>query len=1001
MEEELQRLSTKVQEALEEVQHVRDRVKKMCHELGQVDISEKAPTSQADEAYTTKLKTLLSSVSQEAPTGPATTPQEADRKDIGRKLIAERDEVLSLEKELAALQLSLKEADPPGHLKEASPEDLQSALPRALSTGPEGPVDRAVLPERAPEGQTDADSGELEKKDACADIAPKAKAMAACPGRTSRSSLPKPPPPKAKPAPKAKVRAQAPDEEAEDGTSSRLVNLHWRASQAPPEETEIFVGKDGYLQCMSTMMERWGIDRADRMRQSIQSFEDRAGAVEAERHDAERDVERDPKQTPSRRRRKTVFNAADVVPIPELPQNRLEDLFAARAATFDIGARSSSTSDVSSLIVDSTHQRILDLMVRSEAMQRQRESGNIRNDAVEHAVTELLATLQSCDFSRLTRSVLNDLRKVVVHHLEGGHNILSFVESRGVEALSRLEHPHLHQLLYGVLRIPGISTRLECMDLVAKFPAEMESCREDLQILRRALLQIRDRQAAFRAFWTMAMHLGNTLNGSAAGGFRLSSLSKLLDLKSPDRKEMTLFHFVLLQLPCATVEALTDPELLNALKMASSKRTHTVHQDVLVHLDGFRRLEGFVATGSFKGERIPRMDGSDPFHQAMADFVRESQSACAELWASSMQVFQSYRDMGIFFQDLSYVYPPPGGAEEDRRKDLFGVLGNFVAECAKAQQEIDGSKDGPMGLGVQVLDSGFTPPYLSTSKAPPAPATPRRPEPLEPPEPPEPLEPLEPGTPETTALVSKFNVSPLSPLDPIMASPSREGPLLTPTPTALLGPPPARSLKAYSPSMPSVPPPKRGPGTHHWPNLPGTPTLLTSPTSPEYCRATRKSLAACAAKVAAQTLGSSAARVRGESETSSVEFISSSHSSFDYSSRSSSESSSSFGHSDSSQRDQKQNQNDPHHDLQTQLKQELRRRRHSGSLGSTHSARSTPRSSGSGPWEADSAGGSMSGPSQVTEAMLASFMAVPRKSRTPPLSPVKERGETPYRIACQ
>lgn len=29
--------------------------------------------------------------------------------------------------------------------------------------------------------------------------------------------------------------------------------------------------------------------------------------------------------------------------------------------------------------VDSTHQRILDLMVRSEAMQRQRESGNIRN----------------------------------------------------------------------------------------------------------------------------------------------------------------------------------------------------------------------------------------------------------------------------------------------------------------------------------------------------------------------------------------------------------------------------------------------------------------------------------------------------------------------------------------------------------------------------------------------------------------------------------------------
>lgn len=35
-----------------------------------------------------------------------------------------------------------------------------------------------------------------------------------------------------------------------------------------------------------------------------------------------------------------------------------------------------------------------------------------------------------------------DMRKVVVHHMEGGHNILSFVESRGVEALSKLHGFH-------------------------------------------------------------------------------------------------------------------------------------------------------------------------------------------------------------------------------------------------------------------------------------------------------------------------------------------------------------------------------------------------------------------------------------------------------------------------------------------------------------------------------------------------------------------------------
>ena len=47
-------------------------------------------------------------------------------------------------------------------------------------------------------------------------------------------------------------------------------------------------------------------------------------------------------------------------------------------------------------------------------------------DAVEHAVTELLATLQSCDFSRLTRSVLNATRAL------WGDGLLSFFPRWGV-----------------------------------------------------------------------------------------------------------------------------------------------------------------------------------------------------------------------------------------------------------------------------------------------------------------------------------------------------------------------------------------------------------------------------------------------------------------------------------------------------------------------------------------------------------------------------------------
>ena len=45
-------------------------------------------------------------------------------------------------------------------------------------------------------------------------------------------------------------------------------------------------------------------------------------------------------------------------------------------------------------------------------------------------------------------------------------------------------------------------------------------------------------------------------------------------------EDMTFFHFVLLHLRPVVVEELTDPEFIEALKLASG-RTNTVHQDVV------------------------------------------------------------------------------------------------------------------------------------------------------------------------------------------------------------------------------------------------------------------------------------------------------------------------------------------------------------------------------------------------------------------------------------
>ena len=137
--------------------------------------------------------------------------------------------------------------------------------------------------------------------------------------------------------------------------------------------------------------------------------------------------------------------------------------------------------------MDSTHQRMLDLMVRGAAIHKQDTLFAYRavklsdaciistgsyslQDGVENAVSDLLEALLRCDTARLSSSILSDpwlrysdagrawhlaqrlslaknkdLRKVLPSYLDGSNpSILSFVESRGVEALSR--HGHCLQM---------------------------------------------------------------------------------------------------------------------------------------------------------------------------------------------------------------------------------------------------------------------------------------------------------------------------------------------------------------------------------------------------------------------------------------------------------------------------------------------------------------------------------------------------------------------------
>ncbi|CAE7551422.1 DAAM2 [Symbiodinium necroappetens] len=505
----------------------------------------------------------------------------------------------------------------------------------------------------------------------------------------------------------------------------------------------------------------------------------------------------------------------------------------------------------------------------------------------------------------------------------------------------------------------GVTTaRLECMAFVQKFPEELETCKENLESLRRALVCTCNRLPALRRFWATVLQAGNALNsGSMANtterGFRLASISKLLDLRSPLRRDVSLFHFVLLQLQASDVQDLCSPDFVEALQSAYLRRAFTVHHDTISHLEGFRHIESLVDTGTFKGEKIGIMPAQskagaeapeghgDPFFSCMRDFATTSREACAEIWSLNAEIQRAYKELSLYFDDPAYVYPPPKD-DQDGKRDLLGLLHSFVSDCVRVRQEIDVS-DFPAEVRLQCR---FSPPYLDSDSS-----------------------------------DSSSEVSPT-----LLTSPDKKGPLLS-------GP------KMEMPGMPSVPPPDRAPKRSQGRSLvlgapplsPGTghpghqaqalsPVLPTTPGStgsrqcrtpePAYDRLARKSLTRQVDRDCAECLGASAARIRGDSG-SSLNYTSSSQTSClsPVSSGSGESARSSICPSD----------------LKTQLRDVWKRRTHTGGREAE-----PPRA--------------LRSPSPAEAAWLSmEFSATtPRRSRTTSLSPVKEQGETPHRpVICQ
>jgi len=655
--------------------------------------------------------------------------------------------------------------------------DSRASSCRSKGVAPKPPPTTVLVPDApAPSGSGQPPAG-------CNVPAPASASQKAAPAPPAGSAAPPGPPPPGKakgggrgkgpgsapPPCKAKAKAKAQAALAAEnggmtpiGGNARLVKLQWRCS-LEPKENEISGVEDSYLQGLVKMIPRHR-KAALRSRDDLAEFEREVGIL------ADADVTPNVPTTPTknrqgttptlaasptwnmtptsgasatklfpeqqssakkmRGRRSTVFSEdgeESSITRWEMSQSQVLEFFEARPASVDFGALGSSVP--LRTLINRKHLQIVDILVKKEAILRHAHLKGQRSE--EAAVEALIRALRQCDYARVPPEVLDSIRNVMKTHVEekGSKTVLAFVEEQGVEALERLDHPHLHRLLHGAMGISGISARLECMVAEATWDESIRHCRDNLEVLREGFSAIRQVLEPIKSFFAAAKHLGNLVNQDSivpvgTYGFKLCSLPKLFMLRSPLRKEVSLGHVALLLTPAQKVDALCDSEALEALHRARTARSFTVYQVVLQLLDGYRHIVDFVRTGLYKGQEIPRScsgvrqteaatdvgdENADIFHKRMEQFVKRGRAEAVLIETFCRDIFQVYRDFAVFFDDFHALYPPPSD-EQTERKDLFDILHVILANVKQARQDvqdIDWCDDFEKIIGIDLSSNVF------------------------------------------------------------------------------------------------------------------------------------------------------------------------------------------------------------------------------------------------------------------------------------------------------
>jgi len=593
-------------------------------------------------------------------------------------------------------QRHLSQTPPPLQPLPLQPPPLQPPPPTS-SAATEVPRQATASPQ--PGGELDtAKSSEVSTVDAGANSAIKGKGKGkgpgvaqgkgpgkGCgkPGEHGKGAPPSKGPGKGAPPPKCPPQS-GPKSVAASAKVSRLVSLHWKVSHEPMDVSK---------------MDKHFFKRIQ----------------DAQPHGYTEPTVEKPPSVAVPDRPTTIFHPVAEVQAP--PQELFDRYFTKSSSrslwlAHDTAREQNCNKGRQHRMLDEKRLNMLGIMIQKHLMEH-KDVGD-----AAHAILQIKRGVLRCDSSVVRLEGLSVIRTVLRQHDKDGQPITAFVRLNGEAALENLDFPEHHRLVFEMSKVPQIDERLECMLFCLAFKESIAQCQTSLRTLRNALEMLNMKRDTIRRFFVTAHRLGQSLNREsnapkAPRGFQLSTLEKLSQTKSTKFPKLSILHFVLALMRREEMQALFEADDIMLLQKAKALKTHKVYQDSVEIAQGIYGVQQICETGKYtcpatgqavqierrrktlppstRGHGEPAVDTDDCFHDVMREFVEQHLQASEDVAESALNMILTYKELALFFDDLSSVYPPPKN-ENDPRKDLCDIFYRFAEDIRRHRDEVDSER---------------------------------------------------------------------------------------------------------------------------------------------------------------------------------------------------------------------------------------------------------------------------------------------------------------------